>query len=128
MCLNMDKDELVKNCPQKTMLPARKHLVDECLRRAAKHKIRPIKKSSKTAELLSWMKLHAVVDMVDLAFIRRECKKIYTLLKDQADEVAMVEKERTLVKNWTSMEPWLRLYHAAAQDEARVLGVGYHGR
>jgi hypothetical protein len=116
-----EKDELVKNCPQKNLLPARKHLVDECLRRAKKHKIKPIKKSSKTAELLSWMKLHAVKDRVDIAFIRRECKKIYALLKDQADEMATVEKEKLSVKNWNTMEPWQRLYHCAAQDGAREL-------
>jgi hypothetical protein len=119
---DMDKDEVVKSCPQKhLLLPARKHLVDECLRRSTKHKIKPVKKSSKTAELLSWMKLHAVKDRDDLAFIRRECKKIYDLLKDQADELAMVVTEKQSVKNWNTMEPWQRLYHCAAMDGAREL-------
>jgi hypothetical protein len=117
-----EKDDLVKNCPQKNqMLPSRKHLVDEALRRAKKHKIKPLKKSAGKPELLAWLKLHAVKDRTDLAFIRRECKKIYTLLKDQADEHAGAEKERQSVKNWIVAEPWLRLYHAAAKDEARAL-------
>jgi hypothetical protein len=95
--------------------------VDECRRRAAKHKIKPIKKSSGKPELLSWLKLHAVRDPVDLAFIQRECKKIYTLLQEQADEVAAADKEKLSVKNWTTIEPWQRLYHAASQDDARKL-------
>jgi hypothetical protein len=117
-----EKDDLVKNCPQKNqMLPSRKHLVDEALRRAKKHKIKPVKKSAGKPELLAWLKLHAVKDRTDLAFIRCECKKIYTLLKDQSEEHAASEKERTTIKNWTVAEPWLRLYHAAAKDEARAL-------
>jgi hypothetical protein len=119
---DMEKDEVVKNCPQKNLLlPARKHLVDECLRRSTKHKIKAIKKSSKTKELLSWMKLHAVNDRDDLAFIRRESMKIYDLLKEQADELAMVVTEKQAVKNWNTMEPWQRLYHCAAMDGAREL-------
>lgn len=117
-----ENDDLVKNCPQKNqMLPARKHLVDEALRRATKHRIKPIKKSAGKPELLSWLKLHAVIDVTDRAFIRRECKKIYTLLKDQAEEQDNAEKERQATKNWTVGEPWQRLYHAAAKDEARAL-------
>jgi hypothetical protein len=73
-------------------------------------------------ELLSWMKLHAVKHHIDIAFIQRECKKkISSLLKDQADGLATVEKEKLSVKNWNTMEPWQRLYHCAVQDGAHEL-------
>jgi hypothetical protein len=117
---DLEEDDLVKSCAQK-MLPGRKHLIEEANRRAKVLRIKPLKKSAGKNEVCAWLKLHAVNDQKDIDFIRFECKSLYLLMKEQAEEQDGVEKEKLGNRNWSTPDPWMRLYHCAVEDDCRVL-------
>ena len=62
-----------------------------------------------------WMMANPVTDMADVAFLACEEEAFYNKL-----QAANVEKSTAkMCTSWTTLDPWLRLLHAAAHEEAR---------
>jgi hypothetical protein len=117
---DMENDDLLKNFPQKALFfPTIKILKEEVSRRALVKSIKPLKKSSTKPAIIEWLKKHAVTDPLDEAFLMFEVGKTYRAIMMQSQEAAAVASESLTNKNWTTMN-WLRLYHAALCDEAKV--------
>jgi hypothetical protein len=119
---DLENDDLLKSFPQKALFfPVVKLLKEEVIRRASQLKIRPFRKSATKPEIIEWLKDHSVTDPLDEAFLRFEAGKTYRAIVTQAEEAAAVERGGLATKNWSGVKPWMRLYHAATSDEARVL-------
>jgi hypothetical protein len=119
---DLENDDLLKTFPQRALfLPVVKLLKEEVVRRANQLRIRPFRKTATKAEIIEWLKSHAVTDPLDEAFLRFEAGKTYRALMTQADETAAAERGGLTTKNWSGIKPWMRLYHAATSDEAREL-------
>jgi hypothetical protein len=117
---DMENDDLLKSFPQKALFfPTIKILKEEVTRRALVRQIKPLKKSSTKPAIIEWLKHQAVTDPLDEAFLRFEVGKTYRSIMMQSQEAAAVAQESLTNKNWTSLN-WLRLYHAALCDEAKV--------
>jgi hypothetical protein len=120
---DMDRDEILKAFPQKTLFfPTVKVLKEEAQRRATLFKLKkPLKKSANRTELVDWLKCHEITDPLDEAFLRFEANKTYQMIMKQAEEAAAVSRERLASRNWNSQEPWMRFYHCVTDDEVKVL-------
>jgi hypothetical protein len=119
---DMDVDETLKNFPQKALFfPNVKVLKEEASRRATALKLKPLKKSATRVQLLDWLKINAVTDPVDEAFLRREAGKTYAMILKQEEEAASVDRTRQTAKNWSTADPWLRFYHCVTDDEVKTL-------
>jgi hypothetical protein len=117
-----ETDDVLKAFPQKALFfPMVKHLKEEALRRARLFKIKPLKKSASKSELTDWLKLHPINNDLDEAFLRFEAGRTYQMILKQAEESEVVERERLASRNWGDHRPWMRFYHVATSDEARVL-------
>jgi hypothetical protein len=99
-----------------TVFPKVQHLRDEAARRAALFKIKPLAKAVSKAVLIKWLKVHPVEAEVDTDFLKNAANETYILIKAQAAEATVAERETLLNKNWTNCDPWLRLYHASIDD------------
>ena len=119
---DLEEDELLKTFPQRALvLPKVSHLKDEVGRRAGILGIKPLRKSAKKADLINWLKLHPVTDKIDVEWLHYEANKTYSLIKQQGLEVEAAERDGLVNRNWTSPEPFLRLYHCACDDSVIVL-------
>jgi hypothetical protein len=119
---DLERDELLKNCPQKAqLLPQVKILKEEAGRRSSVFKIKPLKKSATKTELIEWLKQNPITDSMDEAFLYFEGNKTYRMLMKQAEEAATAESERLSTANWNSPYPWMRLYHCSLDDDVLEL-------
>ncbi|KAL3935163.1 MAG: hypothetical protein SGARI_003087, partial [Bacillariaceae sp.] len=77
------------------------------------------KNSALKPECLQWLKANPVVNIHDIAFLRREEGKTYDSLRDMQEEREREEVEKRDRSNWTTIHPWLRLYHCMVSDDAK---------
>lgn len=85
------------------------------------------KNSALKPECLDWLKNNPVVDVHDIAFLRQEEAKTYDSLRDMQEEKVREELEKRDRSNWTTIHPWLRLYHCMVSDKAKE-ALASHGR
>ena len=93
----------------------------EMKRRAKALGVTKLKKNSALRpECIAWLRENPVVDIHDIAWIRKEEGRTYHDLLDLQEEKRRDDQDRLLRANWTTQEPWLRLYHCMVSDEAKL--------
>ena len=92
----------------------------EMKRRAKARGFQKFKKASALRpQCIQWLEDNPVIDVHDIAWIREEEGTTYAAIKDLLEEKQREEADKQTRANWTTHEPWLRLYHCMVHDEAK---------
>ena len=115
-------DPLYANMTNKSSFhPTVPILKAEMKRRARARGFTKFKKNSALKpECLEWLKANPVVNIDDIAFLRKEEGKTYEMLSDLQEEKQRDEQAKRDRSNWTTIQPWLRLYHCMVHDLAKI--------